>query len=298
MVLLLALLPVVALLLFIYFVDRYQHEPWSQILKGVGLGALSALVVVTFLMMLNISFNPYSMAGALGDAFINAAIPEEAGKLLMLWLLLRNNKYYDEYFDGIVYAVCVGLGFAGLENIVYLVEDPDWVQIGIARGLLSVPAHFLFAVAMGYYYSLVHYQCHTTENEARFNKLCVIGVPVLLHGSYDACLMVMQAALAEHPEISAICALGFVITCVFMAIFAFKKCRRLLAADKAYFDQLAQQQMATYWNEQQSQPQAQQPNPSQPASYWDGQQNQSPINGYWNDQQNQQPTSGYWDNQQ
>ena len=298
MVLLVALLPVIALLLFIYFVDRYQHEPWSQILKGVGLGALSALVVVTFLMMLNISFNPYSMVGALGDAFVNAAIPEEAGKLLMLWLLLRNNKYYDEYFDGIVYAVCVGLGFAGLENIVYLIEDPDWVQIGIARGLLSVPAHFLFAVAMGYYYSLVHYQCHTTENEARFNKLCVIGVPVLLHGSYDACLMVMQASLADHPEVSALCAVGFIATCVFMAVFAFKKCRRLLAADKAYFDQLAQQQMATYWNEQQDQPQAQQPNPSQPAGYWDGQQNQSPINGYWNNQQSQQPASGYWDNQQ
>ena len=268
MVLLVALLPVIALLLFIYFVDRYQHEPWGQIFKGVGLGALSALIVVTFLSMLDISFNQNSMLGALTDAFINAAIPEEAGKLLMLWLLLRNNKYYDEYFDGIVYAVCVGLGFAGVENIFYLIDDSDWVQIGVARGLFSVPAHFLFAVAMGYYYSLVHYKCYSTESEARFNKLCLIGVPVLLHGSYDACLMVMQAALADHPEVSALCAGGFIATCIFMAIFAFKKCRRLLAADKAYFDQLAQQQMNEYWTNPQNQ--------QADTNYWDEQQPQQP----------------------
>lgn len=249
MVILLALLPVVVLLLFIYFVDKYQHEPWSQIFKAVGAGAVSALLVVHVLMLLNISFNPASMVGAFFDAFVNAAIPEEAAKLLMLWLVLRNNKYYDEYFDGIVYAVCVGMGFAGIENIVYLIEDEDWLATGIARGVFAVPAHFLFAVAMGYYYSLVHFNYHQTEKDALFNKVCVIAVPVLLHGAYDACLMVMEASLSTRPDISVMCGAGFLATCVFMVVFAFKKCRRLLAADKAYFDQLARQQMSEYWQD-------------------------------------------------
>lgn len=247
MVLLLALLPVAVLILFIYIVDKYQHEPWSQILKAVGAGAVSALLVVEVLMMLSITFDETSMVGAFADAFVNAAIPEEAVKLLMLWLVLRNNKYYDEYFDGVVYAVCVGMGFAGLENVVYLIEDPNWVEVGIARGLLAVPAHFLFAVAMGYYYSLVHFGWHQNERDALFNKLCVIGVPVMLHGAYDACLMVMDAALSIRPDVSVMCALGFLATCVFMVVFAFRKCKILLAADKAYFDQLARQQMNEYW---------------------------------------------------
>ena len=57
-----------------------------------------------------------SFAEAVGDAFFLAAIPEEVAKLFMLWLLLRKNPFFDEHFDGIVYAVCVGLGFAGFEN--------------------------------------------------------------------------------------------------------------------------------------------------------------------------------------
>lgn len=55
---------------------------------------------------------------AITDSLLFAAIPEELAKLFMLWLLLRKNPFFDEHFDGIVYAVCIGLGFAALENCV------------------------------------------------------------------------------------------------------------------------------------------------------------------------------------
>jgi RsiW-degrading membrane proteinase PrsW (M82 family) len=42
------------------------------------------------------------MAGAAYNAFCMAAIPEEAAKLIMLLLVLRNNRYFDEELDGIV----------------------------------------------------------------------------------------------------------------------------------------------------------------------------------------------------
>ena len=245
MVFLYALFPVAILILFIYFADKYQHEPWSQIFKAVGAGAVSALLVVHVLELLNFEFDQSSLVGSFLDAFVNAAIPEESAKLLMLWLVLRNNRYYDEYFDGVVYAVCVSMGFAGIENVVYLIEDEDWLSVGLARGVISVPAHFLFAVAMGYYYSLVHFGYHGSEKDANFNKLCVIGMPVLLHGAYDACLM----ALGFSFTVSVMCIIVFLATCVFMVVFAFKKCRKLHAIDKAYFDQLAQQQMNDYWED-------------------------------------------------
>ena len=49
-----------------------------------------------------------SIFDAFADAFLLAAIPEELAKLIMLWLLLRKNPHFDEKFDGIVYAVCIG----------------------------------------------------------------------------------------------------------------------------------------------------------------------------------------------
>lgn len=249
MFLIIALLPVVALVAFIYFVDKYQHEPWPEILKAVGAGVVSAFLVLSVVLSLKLHFD-VSVSGAVADSFINAAIPEELAKLLMLWLVLKTNRYFDEYFDGIVYAVCVGLGFAGLENILYLFGEEDMVAVGVARGLFSVPAHFLFGVAMGYYYSLVHFQRNVTDIVKWMQRICVIAVPILLHGSFDTFLMVASytAATDMNIPLAGACVAGFIIICVFMAIFAFKKCKKLLEIDKQYFDAVAKQQMNQYWN--------------------------------------------------
>ena len=99
----------------------------------------------------------------------------------MLWLFLRKNPYYDEYFDGIVYAACVGLGFAATENVLYLVQSENWIGTGIVRGLTAVPAHFAIACAMGYFYSKRHFGDRST-----ITAICVLAVPVLIHWVYDA----------------------------------------------------------------------------------------------------------------
>ncbi len=248
MFLLIALLPVAVLLLFIYFLDKYKPEPWPELLKAFGAGVISAFIVLTIVLALNIQFSS-NTSGAILDAFVNAAIPEELAKILMLWLVIRSNKYYDEYFDGIVYAVCVGMGFAGLENILYLFGEEDMMAVGMARGLISVPAHFLFAVAMGYYYSIVHFSKTITPNLMLFYKGCVVGVPILMHGFFDAFLMVAsQKAEEMNYAVAGACILAFIAVCVFMVVFAFRKCKRMLAADKQYFDKLAKQQFEQYWN--------------------------------------------------
>ena len=239
MVLIIALFPVVALLAFIYFVDKYQHEPWPEILKAVGAGVLSALLVLSVVLSLNMHFD-VSVSGAVADAFFNAAIPEELAKLLMLWLVLKTNRYFDEYFDG----------FAGLENILYLVGEEDWMAVGIARGIFSVPAHFLFGVAMGYYYSLVHFQRNVTDTVKWMQRVCVVAVPIILHGSFDTFLMVAShtAATDMNIPLAGACVAGFIIICIFMAVFAFRKCKKLLEIDKQYFDAIAKQQINQYWN--------------------------------------------------
>ena len=132
LVILAALAPVAWLLWTIYRKDSAQPEPTKWLVKafvyGIGSVFLSLAISMPTSMVLgmNIDNQVYgSFAEAVGDAFFLAAIPEEVAKLFMLWLLLRKNPFFDEHFDGIVYAVCVGLGFAAFENICYLLGGID-----------------------------------------------------------------------------------------------------------------------------------------------------------------------------
>ena len=51
--------------------------------------------------------------------------------------------------SGIVYAVMVSMGFATLENILYVYSYG--YETGVLELLLAVPAHATFAVLMGYF---------------------------------------------------------------------------------------------------------------------------------------------------
>ncbi len=122
-----------------------------------------------------------SFAAAFYDAFVCAAIPEEAMKLCMLAIVAKCCKHFDEYFDGIVYAVCIGMGFAGFENILYLMGEENWLIMGVSRALLAVPAHYFFAVIMGTFFALSYFD----ERNRRLYRTMALLVPVVAHGLYD-----------------------------------------------------------------------------------------------------------------
>lgn len=185
LVIITALIPVLILGWWIYKKDSLRPEPLRMLYKaflyGVG-STFVTLVITSFLNMAGLMvYDVGTYKGAVSTALFAAALPEESAKLLMLWLFLRNNPYYDEYLDGIVYAACVGLGFAATENVLYLLQSSDWVGTGIMRGLTAVPAHFAIAIAMGYFYSKRHFGDRT-----RLTAACVLAVPVIIHWVYDA----------------------------------------------------------------------------------------------------------------
>ena len=127
---------------------------------------------------------PANLLKTTANAFVVAALPEESFKLFALWLVLRKNPYFDEHYDGIDYAVCVGLGFAAIENIFYVLSDEEWMAVAITRALLAVPGHYAFAILMGYYYSVYHF-----VNRSPKIAVCILLVPVMAHGVYDALAM-------------------------------------------------------------------------------------------------------------
>lgn len=190
-----AIAPALWLLFTIYYKDRAQPEPAKWLLKAFFFGILSAflslLISIPTGVLLEDTQIHSSIGESIADAFLLAAIPEELAKFIMLWLLLRKNPYFDEHFDGIVYAVCVGLGFAALENVYYLfggIEDFSWISIGVTRALVSVPAHYFFAILMGYYYSI----CHFGIDRSLKTKAMILAAPILAHGIFDSILFSMQ----------------------------------------------------------------------------------------------------------
>lgn len=188
LILVAALLPAILLLLYIWKKDT-QKEPTSWLVKAVLWGVAICIPVALVeggieALLFGVDGKPSSLLGTTTMAFIVAALPEETFKLFALWMVLRKNPYFDEHFDGIVYAVCVGLGFAAFENIMYVFSEEDWVSTAIVRALLAVPGHYAFAILMGYYYSVYHFVDHSPKIAAY-----VLLMPVLAHGTYDALAM-------------------------------------------------------------------------------------------------------------
>lgn len=219
-----AVAPALILLWYVYHKDT-EPEPTRLIAKGFFFGGLatfvSTLISGPLLVAGIITHEPADIVEGIKLAFLGAAIPEECAKLLMLWLLLRRNPFFDERYDGIVYAASVGLGFAAFENLLYVVSaGAGWFDVAVTRALYAVPGHFGFAVAMGYYYSL----CHFKGAEAPYGaKWKILLVPIVSHGLYDT--LCFAANLA--PALAGLLSLGLMVFCLLL----FRNTRRRILSE-------------------------------------------------------------------
>ncbi len=228
-----AILPAIVLIVHIYNRDKWQKEPPRQLFKAFVYGVGSAMIVLLLPAFGLVSSVPGTdISAQIGNAFRTAAIPEEMAKLFMLWLFLRKCKEFDEHMDAVVYAVCVGMGFAATENILYLFSNLNhWLSTGIMRALISVPAHYFFAIIMGYYYSLAHFRIGKSKT---MDALSALLVPVVAHGIFDALLFIS----AMNEGLAGILTLVFIIGFFFLRKYASSRIDRILESDRVYITRL------------------------------------------------------------
>lgn len=185
--LLISIAPVAIILFYVYYRDKYEKEPLSLLIKGL-LGGMIVVVPVIFTEQVVDLFIPKLFTGkigyAFGNAFLVAALCEEAFKLLVVYLLIWKNPNFNERFDGIVYAVFVSLGFALVENMMYVFSHG--MVTGISRAFTAVPAHAMFGIMMGYYLGLSRF---SSQKKFSYFILAFI-IPFFFHGVYDFILMV------------------------------------------------------------------------------------------------------------
>ena len=185
-----AVLPIVILCIFVYKKDPH-HEPGGLLAKIFILGFVSAIPVVIVEMILGKFFPTDEVSNFILifiNVFISVAVVEEGFKWLVTMLFGYKNKEFDEVYDIIVYAVFASLGFALIENVLYVLSNG--FLTGLLRAFTSVPAHTCTGILMGYYLGLSKTE-ELKGNQSVSNKymLYSIIVPALLHTLYDTFAM-------------------------------------------------------------------------------------------------------------
>lgn len=207
-----ALAPVFIILIYIYIRDKYNKEPLQLLLMAIFLGILITIPISYVEGFLSALYIPATKTGsAFYRAFVVASFTEELFKYLALFLLIWRHKEFDEHFDGIVYAVFISLGFAAAENVLYVYSYGE--QTAYLRAFTAVPAHAVFGITMGYYFSLAKFNSQNTT----LNLVKALAIPVLLHGIYDFIIMI------EHPLIL----LTFIPFVIYLWVGGFKKMKTL-----------------------------------------------------------------------
>lgn len=228
MTLLIASITPVLILLYLIFKKDKNKEPIGLLAKCFFGGFLSIIIALIIGLLMTYIGNAFQspLFKSFYDAFFVAAIPEEFSKFIILYWIIWKSKFFDEHYDGIIYAVFVSLGFALVENILYVFESG--IGIAFMRAILAVPGHGLFAVAMGYFLSLAKF-----NKQSNLQKYLVLSlvVPIGLHGTYDFLIMYSSNLSKEDAGYAVILLIIFTIFIIFLWRFGIKKIKILVAKD-------------------------------------------------------------------
>lgn len=183
----LAILPSLGISYWIYRQDRYEKEPFNLLFKAFVVGCASTIPA----MLLQLQFRDWANADSLWAtaifAFAVVGFTEELSKFILLRFFIYPNDEFNEPMDGIVYAVMVSMGFATVENLIYVfnTEGGGSISTAIGRAFTAVPAHAAFAVLMGSYLGLAKF-VPERRNTYMFTGL---GLAIFFHGLYDFFLL-------------------------------------------------------------------------------------------------------------
>jgi RsiW-degrading membrane proteinase PrsW (M82 family) len=183
----LAVIPPMAFLLYINHLDRIEPEPHGLILKALLLGAAAVIPAGITEALLDKAplFAAGGFAGAASKSFIVIAPVEEAVKLAVVLLFIWNNANFNEENDGIVYVGAASIGFSLLENVLYVLDSG--LGAGIMRAVTAIPLHTFTGVIMGYFVGVARFAPSPAQ---RNKKICAgLLIAYLVHGAYDTLVL-------------------------------------------------------------------------------------------------------------
>ena len=188
MLLISAVAPAIALMIYIYKKDKLEKEPRRLLVSLVILGIVSTFIAMLTETLGENILNGMAVKNELYYRFLMyfcvVAVSEEGVKYLFLRIRTWNNPAFNCRFDGVVYAVFVSLGFALFENIMYVFNYG--FATALVRAVFSIPGHTCFAVVMGVFYGIAK-QLQVDLRRALSFVMRVLSLffAVIFHGAYD-----------------------------------------------------------------------------------------------------------------
>lgn len=176
LILMLALLPVAAVFYYVYRKDRDPEPP-----RTLGFAFLWGCVSVIPAIIAELVFESENLAI---ETFLCVGLVEESVKLAVLMLYIWKHADFNDSFDAIVYSVTVSLGFAAIENIMYVFQGG--VMVAVMRALLSIPGHAAFAILMGLFLARAkHHFYYGRRQQQYLNLFLALCTATTAHGIYD-----------------------------------------------------------------------------------------------------------------
>jgi protease PrsW len=177
----LALIPGFIIGLYIYLMDIRHPESSRIIFLSVGCGVLSFLLSlgIGYLLHTNTDVHQGDVIHQMIRALVFVGLVEEGSKFLFLRTILFHHRQFNQPFDGIVYAVMVGMGFATAENILYVFNGD--AGTAIVRMFTAVPAHAVFAVIMGFFIG----EAKVFKTSSALYSGMALLFAAFVHGYYD-----------------------------------------------------------------------------------------------------------------
>lgn len=219
----LAVAPGIAIACYIYWKDKYDREPLQNLVTSFMLGVaciVPAIILEETLQPRLVYYFPrYSISYYVAQAFLVVALSEEGSKFLALRFYSYRQKAFNEPFDGITYAVMVGMGFATFENLMYVLKSG--FGTGLVRMFLSVPAHASFAVIMGYHVGLAKFD----PNRSIQHMLKGLLLAIFFHGSFDFFLFLQDNPDVTHYVSHSLLVVGALVSWWFALRLSFKSIR-------------------------------------------------------------------------
>ena len=212
----LSIVPAALLAAYIWYADVTTNEPLGLLVATFVLAVLFA----TFAAVVNSTFGPPLQAipivGSILFFYLIVGPVEETVKLLAVRVYAYRSDTFDAVIDGAVYGAVAGLGFAAIENAIYItatVADVDAGLLGVAAGIATLrglvgPGHVIYSAIAGYYLGLAKF------NPANAGPLVVKGllVAAVVHATYNVTVGIVPALLVDSVGIAPDVALvGYVV---------------------------------------------------------------------------------------
>ncbi len=183
-----ASLPALVILIYVYAKDRTEREPGGLLLKLILGGCLSTVFAIIFELigekiLAGIEFASVDQMNFVKYMLV-VAFSEEFFKYIVMRKITWKNPNFNCSFDGVVYGVFTSLGFAILENLLYIINGG--LSTALVRAVTAIPGHASFGVFMGVFYAFAKRQ--KVRGNSVFSKIfeiLAVLLPMCVHGIYD-----------------------------------------------------------------------------------------------------------------